>query len=89
MKRREFIAGLAGGAAAWPLAAGAQSTIPMIGWLSGASNLASLNLAAALRQGLNQTGLVEGRDFIIEYRFADAQFSRLPGDVAILGPKGA
>jgi putative ABC transport system substrate-binding protein len=78
MKRRTFLTLVGGAAAALPFPALAQST-PMVGWLSGASNVASLNLAAALRQGLNQTGHVEGRDFIMEYWFADAQFSRLPG----------
>jgi putative ABC transport system substrate-binding protein len=79
MNRRAFITLLGGAAATWPLVAGAQSTVPVVGVLSGASNTAGLDLVAALRQGLKEAGHFEGRDYIVESRFADGQFSRLPG----------
>ena len=66
LRRREFIAGL-GGAAAWPLVAGAQQRpMPVIGFLNNASAAANANRVAAFRQGLNEAGLIEGRDVTIE-----------------------
>jgi putative ABC transport system substrate-binding protein len=70
MRRREFIAGL--GAAAWPLAARAQQrALPAIGFLSLGET--SSNWLASFRQGLSETGFVEGREVTIEYRFANNQ----------------
>jgi putative tryptophan/tyrosine transport system substrate-binding protein len=78
MRRREFIAGL-GSAAAWPLAAPAQQrAVPVIGYLYAGSAAPTSHLAEAFRKGLRQTGFVEGRDVVIEYRWADGDFSRLP-----------
>jgi putative ABC transport system substrate-binding protein len=80
MRRREFIMLLGGGAAAaWPLAARAQqATIPVIGYLSGASMTGD----TGFKQGLMETGLLEGRDFAIEYHSIGAQTDRLPAIVA-------
>src|SRR6516165_10859335 len=78
MKRREFIT-LLGGAAAWPIAARAQkSAIPVIGYLNLGSPESDAPRLTGLRQGLNQAGYVEGRNFVIEYRWAGNQTNRLP-----------
>jgi putative ABC transport system substrate-binding protein len=78
MRRREFIT-LLGGAAAWPLVARAQQpAMPVVGYLDGGSLELRLQWIAALRQGLGETGYVEGRNATIEYRFANEQYDRLP-----------
>jgi putative tryptophan/tyrosine transport system substrate-binding protein len=87
MRRRDFIAGLGGVAAAssaiWPLAARAQQpAMPAIGYLSGGS--ASPDFAAGFRSGMAETGFVEGRNLTIEFRPADYRYDRLPGLVADL-----
>jgi putative tryptophan/tyrosine transport system substrate-binding protein len=79
MRRREFIKVIAGLAAAWPFAVHAQrSEIPIIGFLGAVSPKPFARRRAAFRQGLNETGFVEGRNLAIEYRWAEDQYDRLP-----------
>ena len=85
MKRREFLGILGGAAASWPVVARAQQPPkPVIGFLSSASAASFEHLLDPLRQGLDQEGYAEGRNLMIEYRWAETQFDRLPGLAADL-----
>ena len=83
MKRREFITGL-GSAAAWPMAARAQQSIPVIGYLSSLTQANSAHFDAALRRGLSDMGYVEGRSVAIEYRWITESYDPLPAMAADL-----
>jgi putative tryptophan/tyrosine transport system substrate-binding protein len=81
MRRREFITLLGGAAAAWPMVARAQQqpALPLIGLLSSRSPAVDTPLIALIRQGLGESGLVEGQNIAFDYRYAEGQYDRLAG----------
>src|SRR4249920_195849 len=79
MRRREFITLLGGAVAAWPSTAGAQqAAMPVVGFLDSRSPDALTDRLRGFRQGLKDTGYVEGENVAIVYRWAENQFDRLP-----------
>jgi putative tryptophan/tyrosine transport system substrate-binding protein len=79
MRRREFIGVLGGAAVSWPHAARAQQpAMPVIGYLNYGSPESDTFRLTGLRSGLNETGYIEGRNLMIEYRWAGNQADRLP-----------
>jgi putative ABC transport system substrate-binding protein len=79
IRRREFIFTLGGAAAAWPLAARAQQpSVPVIGYIGSTSPGPYADRVGVFRQGLNETGFVEGRNVAIEFRWAENEFDRMP-----------
>jgi putative tryptophan/tyrosine transport system substrate-binding protein len=84
VKRREFIALLGGAAVAWPLAARAQQALPVIGVINSGTSAANAKNVTALRQALKEAGFVDRESVVIEFRWAENQFDRLPGLVSDL-----
>ena len=83
MKRRDFIAGI-GIAAAWPLVAQAEKSLPVVGFLGSESPARTESLLRYFRQGLSELGFVEGQNVAIEYRWAEGRNDRLPALAADL-----
>lgn len=85
MRRREFIKGMVGSAAAtWSPVALAQQAMPIVGFLNGESPERYARFAAAFRQGLGETGYIEGQNVTIVYRWAEGHYDRLPALVTEL-----
>ena len=88
MQRRQFIT-IIGGAAAWPIAAAAQkSTVPVVGFLGTTAAHEFTDRVAAFREGLKETGYVEGQNVVIEYRWPEGNYDRLPSVGGRLGSVG-
>jgi putative tryptophan/tyrosine transport system substrate-binding protein len=88
MRRREFIAGLAGAAASSGLAVAQQTATPVVGFLGAPEAAPYARFADAIRGGLRESGFVEGRNLTIEYRWADGHYDRLPALAADLVARG-
>jgi len=85
MRRREFLGVLGGAAAVWPLAAQAQQpALPIVGFVNGASAQSYARELAAFLKGLSEAGYVDGKNVVVEYRWADGQNDRPPGILAEL-----
>jgi putative ABC transport system substrate-binding protein len=84
MRRREFITILSGATATWPFAARAEPKIPRVGYMGNSTQALEANLIGAFRDGLRELGYDEGRNILIEYRWADGNYAQFPTLVAEL-----
>jgi putative ABC transport system substrate-binding protein len=78
VRRRDFIKCIAGSTVAWPLAARAQQSTPVIGYLHASSGGAVVRFVNAFKAGLKEGGYTEGQNIVIESRFAEGEAERLP-----------
>jgi putative ABC transport system substrate-binding protein len=85
LKRREFIA-LLGGGAAWPLGVRAQQSekVPRVGFLGNSTETLEANLVGPFRERLRELGYREGRNIVVEYRWAEGEYERFPALIAEL-----
>jgi putative ABC transport system substrate-binding protein len=84
MRRRDFITLLSGTAVTWPLAAGAQGAMPVVGFVNLGFADASADQLRAFRKGLSETGYAEGQNVMVEYHWLEGQVDRLPAVMADL-----
>jgi putative ABC transport system substrate-binding protein len=88
MRRREFITAIATTAAAWPLTARAQQggqKLRRIGHLIGGTRAGTSRVSIGLVEGLRDLGYIEGRDYVVECRYAEGHYDRVPDRAAELG----
>ena len=78
MQRREFIALVGGASFAWSRIGRAQQTMPVVGFLNGATSELYTKFLRQFRRGLNEMGFVEGQNVVVEYRWAENHYERLP-----------
>ncbi len=78
MRRREFIKVLGGVAATWPLSALAQTASIRLGFLGTGSPSVSAVFVAALKDGLRENGMLEGRDYVLDFAWAEGRYERFP-----------
>jgi putative ABC transport system substrate-binding protein len=78
MQRREFIALVGGASFAWPRIGRAQQSMPVVGFLNGAAPELYTKFLREFRRGLNEMGFVEGQNVVVEYRWAENHYERLP-----------
>src|SRR5688500_14676609 len=85
MRRREFLGVFGCAVASWPLELGAQQAkLPVIGFVSGGSPADSVDVLAAFRRGLRESGFADGHNVAIEFRWARGHYNELPAMVADL-----
>jgi putative ABC transport system substrate-binding protein len=89
MKRREFITLLGGTAVMWPLTTRGQQKSVSIGFLGAGAADTSAHLIEAIKQGLRENGLVEGKDYVLDPRWADGHYERFPAFALELADHGA